>query len=81
MAFTNNYATSFRWWDRLCGTDTKYQEYKQKVKAAKAAMKNATKEQKDAIERKLMDEVERDGLKAEAEAEARSILGGKAKVQ
>lgn len=81
MAFTNNYSTSFRWWDWICGTDNKYREYKRKVKAAKAAMRNATKEQKDAIGRKLMDEVERDGIKAEAEAEARSVLGSKAKVQ
>jgi methylsterol monooxygenase len=81
MAFTNNYATSFRWWDWICGTDTKYREYKKKVKAAKAAMQNATKEQKEAMERKLIDEVEKEGVKAEAEAEARSILAGKAKVQ
>lgn len=81
MAFTNNYSTSFRWWDWLCGTDTKYREYKKKVEAAKAAMKNATKEQQDAIERKLMDEVEKEGIKAEAEAEARGTFGLKAKVQ
>ncbi|KAF8881606.1 C-4 methyl sterol oxidase [Infundibulicybe gibba] len=28
MAFTNNFSTSFRWWDRIFGTDTKYQEYR-----------------------------------------------------
>jgi len=81
MAFTNNFSTSFRWWDHICGTDTKYKEYKKKVEAAKAAMKNATKEQKDALERKLMDEVEKEGVRAEAEAEARGSFGGKAKVQ
>ncbi|KAJ3565519.1 hypothetical protein NP233_g7580 [Leucocoprinus birnbaumii] len=81
MAFTNNYSTSFRWWDWACGTDTKYREYKKKVKAAKAALKNATQDEKDAFERNLMAEVEKDGQRAEAEAEARGLLGGKAKVQ
>jgi len=71
MAFTNNYSTSFRWWDWAFGTDTKYREYRRKVKAAQAAMKNATQEERDAFERKLIDEVEKDGIKAEAEAEAR----------
>jgi len=68
MAFTNNYSTSFRWWDRIFGTDDKYREYRARVKAAKAAMKNATKEQLQAVEQKLMDEVEAEGLRAEAEA-------------
>lgn len=81
MAFTNNYATSFRLWDWVFGTDTKYREYKKKVKAARAMMKNATQEERDAFERKLTDEVEKDGIKAEAEAEARGILVAKAKVQ
>ncbi|GLB42749.1 putative sterol desaturase family protein [Lyophyllum shimeji] len=69
MAFTNNFSTSFRWWDRICGTDTKYLQYRARVNAAKKAMKNATKEQQEAIERKLMAEVEAEGLRAEAEAE------------
>lgn len=33
-------------------------------------MKNATQEERDAFERKLIDEVEKDGIKSEAEAEA-----------
>ena len=77
MAFTNNFSTSFRWWDRIFGTDTKYREYRARVQAAKSAMKDATKEQQDEIERKLMAEVEAEGIIAEAEAEARGILGGK----
>lgn len=36
MAFVNNYSTSFRWWDHLLGTDTKYQAYRKRVSAAKA---------------------------------------------
>jgi len=81
MAFTNNYSTSFRWWDWAFGTDTKYREYRKKVKAAKAAMKNATQEERDAFERKLIDEVEKDGIKAEAEAEAEAWSTTKTKTQ
>lgn len=69
MAFVNNYSTSFRWWDRIFGTDSKYREYRDRVKTAKAAMKNPTKEQLVALEQKLMAEVEAEGLRAEAEAE------------
>lgn len=69
MAFTNNFSTSFRWWDRICGTDLKYQEYRARVDAAKKAMKNATKEQRKEMEAKLMAEVEAEGIRAEAEAE------------
>ena len=72
MAFTNNFSTSFRWWDRIFGTDDKYRAYRAKVKA----MKNASKEERDAFEKKLMAEVEAEGIKAEAEAEARGVLGG-----
>jgi methylsterol monooxygenase len=79
MAFTNNFSTSFRWWDRIFGTDDKYLEYCARVKAAKKAMKNATKEQQHEIEQKLMAEVEAEGIKAEAEAEARGVLGGSKK--
>ncbi|KAJ1926297.1 C-4 sterol methyl oxidase [Tieghemiomyces parasiticus] len=39
MAFVNNYSTSFRWWDYLCGTDLKYRawrkEHDHKLAAAK----------------------------------------------
>ena len=68
MAFTNNYSTSFHWWDWAFDTDTKYRKYRRKVKAAKAAMKNATQEERDALERKLIDEIEKDDVKAGAEA-------------
>jgi len=69
MAFTNNYSTSFRWWDRIFGTDDKYRAYRARVNAAKKAMANASEEELAALERKFMDEVEAEGLKAEAEAE------------
>jgi len=73
MAFTNNYSTSFRWWDRILGTDNKYRAYRKKVEAAKAAMKNATQKDKDEIERKMMAEVEAEGIRAEAEVEGRTV--------
>ncbi|KAF7973796.1 hypothetical protein HWV62_20368 [Athelia sp. TMB] len=69
MAFTNNFSTSFRWWDRILGTDDKYRVYRKKVEAAKAAMKGASQEEKDAMEKKMMAEVEAEGIRAEAEAE------------
>jgi len=69
MAFTNNYSTSFRWWDRMLGTDDKYLAYRKKVKAAKAAMTNATQAEKDEMERKMMAEIEAEGIRAEARAE------------
>jgi methylsterol monooxygenase len=69
MAFTNNFSTSFRWCDRIFGTDKKYQEYRARVNAAKKAMKGATKEEQKKMEEKLMAEVEAEGIRAEAEAE------------
>ncbi|EDR13647.1 C4-methyl sterol oxidase [Laccaria bicolor S238N-H82] len=69
MAFTNNFSTSFRWWDRIFGTDDKYRQYRARVKAAKNAMKNASKEEQEKMEQKLKDEVEAEGIRAEAEAE------------
>jgi methylsterol monooxygenase len=76
-AFTNNFSTSFRWWDRIFGTDDKYRAYRARVKTAKKAMKNASKEQRDEMEQKLMAEVEAEGIRAETEVER----GMKQKVQ
>ncbi|CAK5277989.1 unnamed protein product, partial [Mycena citricolor] len=67
MAFTNNYSTSFRWCDRIFGTDDKYRIYRARVEAAKKSMANASKADHDELERKLMAEVEAEGLLAEAE--------------
>lgn len=59
MAFTNNFSTSFRWWDHIFGTDDKYREYKKKIAAMK---KKAASEQDFArIEQELLAEVERVG--------------------
>ncbi|KAJ7475113.1 hypothetical protein B0H11DRAFT_2034153 [Mycena galericulata] len=69
MAFTNNFSTSFRWCDRIFGTDDKYRAYRKRVADAKKQMKGASKEQRDEMERKLMAEVEAEGIRAEAEVE------------
>jgi methylsterol monooxygenase len=71
MAFTNNFSTSFRWWDSIFGTDKQYREYKKKLSAAKAAMKGASKAQREAAEKELLDEIEKEGLRAEAAAEGK----------
>ncbi|KAJ3742087.1 hypothetical protein DFH05DRAFT_1503848 [Lentinula detonsa] len=77
MAFTNNYSTSFRWWDRIFGTDDKYLVYRERVQAVKA--KATSKEEFLKAEQALMDEVLAEGLKAENAVEERSKR--KAKVQ
>jgi methylsterol monooxygenase len=70
MAFTNNYSTSFRWCDRIFGTDDKYRAYKKRLADAKARMKIGTsKEDEKALEQKMLDEVVAEGLRAEAEVE------------
>ncbi|KAF8324823.1 hypothetical protein F5887DRAFT_1021676 [Amanita rubescens] len=46
-----------------------YRQYKERVKAAKASMKNGTVEEQKEFERKLLEEVEAEGLRAEAEVE------------
>ena len=67
MAFVNNFSTSFRWFDRMFGTDDKYRAYRARVKAMKK--KGMTAEEQREVERKLMDEVEKEGITAEAEVE------------
>jgi len=73
MAFTNNYSTSFRWWDRIFGTDDKYLAYRKRLATAKASMKSSSKEDHKALEQQILDEVEAEGIRAEAAVEA----GGK----
>ena len=51
----------------MLGTDDKYREYRARVRAAKDAIKSATKEERDQMEQKLMAEVEAEGIRAEAE--------------
>ncbi|KAF8308538.1 putative ERG25-C-4 methyl sterol oxidase [Clavulina sp. PMI_390] len=63
MAFTNNYSTSFRYLDYIFGTDDKYRAYKARVKAGTKAGEN-----KAALEKRLLEETEREGIVAEAAA-------------
>jgi methylsterol monooxygenase len=72
MAFVNNYSTSFRWWDRIFGTDDKYRDYRKKMKAAKAAGKEKE------VNAELLKEVEKEGVRAEQEVIRNA---GKTKVQ
>lgn len=39
MAFVNNFASSFRWWDYLFGTDTKYRAYRKRQAEEKLILK------------------------------------------
>lgn len=69
MAFVNNYSTSFRWCDRLFGTDDKYREYRRRIAESKAAMKGKSKAEQEAAERRLIEEMEAEGERLEAIAE------------
>lgn len=72
MAFTNNFSTSFRWWDHIFGTDDKYRQYKARMKVVEDRWNHASPEKQKEIEeyeRKLLEEVEAEGLRAEAEVE------------
>ncbi|KAG8856077.1 C-4 sterol methyl oxidase [Serendipita sp. 411] len=77
MAFTNNYSTSFRWWDHLFGTDDKYRAYKAKLKVAKSQGKDVRK-----LEQELLEQTEKEGMIAEKVAEQKQIwANGSSKVK
>ena len=69
MAFTNNYSTSFRWCDRIFGTDDKYRAYRARMDAAKAdlAKRGASQAERAAMEQRINDETEQEGIRAEQE--------------
>lgn len=69
MAFVNCYSTSFRWWDYSLGTDNKYHAYKARVAAAKP-------QNRAAVEKAELEEVEKEGIKAEKLAELGGGKGG-----
>ena len=69
MAFVNNFSTSFRWCDRLFGTDDKYREYRRLITESKAAMKGKSEAEQEAAERALIAEFEAEGERLEAIAE------------
>ncbi|KAF8500503.1 hypothetical protein F5888DRAFT_1881058 [Russula emetica] len=51
MAFVKNFSTSFRWWDRLLGTDKKYLAYGERVRTATKGLDAA---QRKAVEEKMV---------------------------
>ncbi|KAI0052217.1 C-4 methyl sterol oxidase [Auriscalpium vulgare] len=69
MAFVNNFSTSFRWWDRVLGTDDKYLAYRERVKAAKdaAKAKGLNSAQWKEVEDRMVKEAEAEGVRAESE--------------
>ncbi|KIK68857.1 hypothetical protein GYMLUDRAFT_67567 [Collybiopsis luxurians FD-317 M1] len=69
LAFTDNFATSFRWWDSIFGTDKKYRAYRARVEAAKA--KAATPEEFYKAEQEINANVLSEGLLTERAIEAR----------
>ncbi|THH14493.1 hypothetical protein EW146_g5836 [Bondarzewia mesenterica] len=71
MAFVNNFSTSFRWWDRVLGTDDKYLAHRERVRAAmkEAKAKGLTVQQMKEVEARMMREAEAEGVRAEAEVE------------
>ncbi|KAH9167211.1 hypothetical protein EDB89DRAFT_2125825 [Lactarius sanguifluus] len=66
MAFVNNFSTSFRWWDRVLGTDGKYRAYRERIRAATKGLDEA---HRKAVEEKLVAEEEEAGFAAEQEVE------------
>ncbi|GBE85880.1 hypothetical protein SCP_0804020 [Sparassis crispa] len=68
MAFTNNFATSFRWCDRLFGTDIKYLEHRPRMNELK--MSGLSREQFAATEKKMLEQVEAEGVVEAAKVEA-----------
>lgn len=74
MAFVNNFSTSFRWLDKFFGTDTKYREYRARLKAAKES--GMTPAEYAKMELKLSEQAEREGVEAEKIAENLSFKTG-----
>jgi methylsterol monooxygenase len=73
MAFTNNYSTSFRWCDWLFGTDKKYHEYRARLRAAKAAAPSSGDNKEHImLQQELVERIEAEGLRAEAEVVGKS---------
>lgn len=77
MAFVNNFSTSFRWFDRLFGTDDKYRVYRARIQAAKKV--GMTPDEFKIVEARLCAEAEKEGVEAEKVVEAYQY-GSKTKV-
>lgn len=65
----------------MLGTDDKYRAYRKRVDAAKAALKNSTPAERDAVEKRMAAEMEAEGLRAEAEVVANADGHKTVKVQ
>lgn len=66
MTFNNNFATSFRWCDRIMGTDKNYLRYIERVKRMRASNIRATQQELMEMEGKLMTQFEAAGAEEEA---------------
>ncbi|KAB5588949.1 C-4 methylsterol oxidase [Ceratobasidium theobromae] len=67
MAFVNNFSTSFRWLDYMFGTDDKYRAYKKRLAAV-------AEKDRAALEKKLLEEAEKEGVVAADEAEKKRLF-------
>lgn len=76
MAFTNNFSTSFRYLDFIFGTDDKYRVYKARVKAGRQSG-----ESKEALEKRLLEQTEKEGIIAEEKAAKGGIRMAKGKTE
>jgi methylsterol monooxygenase len=74
MAFVNNFSTSFRWWDRMFGTDDRYLAYRsrmrEQLKAARA--KGLSPDQMRELEHSMIEQAEKEGVEAERQVESRA---------
>ncbi|GJJ14249.1 C-4 sterol methyl oxidase [Clathrus columnatus] len=75
MAFMNNYSTSFRYLDYIFGTDDKYRAYKNRLSAEEERVNATEQKWKEQVEA----EIEKEGLRAEREAEGKGWWGEKDK--
>jgi methylsterol monooxygenase len=71
MAFVDNFASSFRWWDRGLGTDKRYQAYKARMQATRS--KGLSEEARKQLEDRINEETEREGFAAEQLVEGKVV--------
>ena len=71
MAFVNNFSTSFRWWDRIFGTDDRYLAYRSRMHEAMkvARAKGLSLEEMRELESKMIEQAEKEGVEAERQVE------------
>lgn len=64
---SQNFSTSFRWLDYMFGTDDKYRAYKKRLAAV-------AEKDRAALEKKLLEEAEKEGVVAADEAEKKRLF-------